>query len=215
MSQPCHFLRAITSLWFNSLGTNNSPRVYLSLISLAKRTASCFWEEALALPTYLGLTPWLSLGCKPHHMHVRMILKILQWVSGAAEAGKQKLSFPFGGRQTWQHELSCFIKSAALQSSLCTLIYIALNPSLCSCVAQLLSCKQTSCNAFDSVLLFITLSSLGMAVSKFGFTPLFSLQINIVNGGSGPGHKSAVTLLVPSLCYGNSLFLSCFQLSLA
>lgn len=122
MSQPCHFLRAITSLWFNSLGTNNSPRVYLSLISLAKRTASCFWEEALALPTYLGLTPWLSLGCKPHHMHVRMILKIFQWVSGVAEAGKQKLSFPFGGRQPWQHELSCFIKSAALQSSLCTLI---------------------------------------------------------------------------------------------
>lgn len=137
MSQQCHFLRAINSLWFNSLESNNSPRVQPSVISLAKRTAFCCWGEALALATYLGLTPWLSLGWKPPHMHVRRSLKILWWVSGVTGARKQKFSFPFGGRQPWQHELSCFIKSAALLSILCILPYIALNPCLCSCAAQL------------------------------------------------------------------------------
>lgn len=33
-----------------------------------------------------------------------------------------------------------------------TLLYIALNLRLCSCVAQLLSCKKTTCNAFETVL---------------------------------------------------------------
>lgn len=48
------------------------------------------------------------------------------------------------------------------------LFHIALNKPktrFCSCVAQLLSCKKTSCNVFESVL-FITHSSLGMVVSS-------------------------------------------------
>lgn len=150
MSQQCHFLRATKSVWFNSLGTD-SPRVHRSVIALAKRTASCCWGEALALAIYLGLTLWLSLGCKPPHMHVRMSLKILQWASGVAGARKQKISFPFGGRQPWQYELSCFIKSALFCPSS---VYCSTFPWTHVSAPVLLSysCKQTSHNALESLL---------------------------------------------------------------
>lgn len=136
-------------------------------------------KEALALSAYLVLYTmiWFSLQTPPlHRLHVGMlelVYRILQWVSELVGAGEQKHPLTFGSKQPWQHELSCFLKSATIYTKLGSSVhplYIALHfpePNcLCSCVPQLLSCTQTSCNAFHSVLPFITFSSLGLSASS-------------------------------------------------